>query len=167
MVTEIRINEGVKVPARAMVVIRELMTLCGLESLTITSTDRTPARQAKAMYDNCVKLGPKHELGLYLAPGQAVVRTFMSWAGRGANEHEILAAMEMEILKQGPQRVSNHCAPADYPAIIVDISPNSILPKLFDRLVDLCRRHPDISKVLAPPQDRALHLEILKAPVIS
>jgi hypothetical protein len=116
-------------------VVRDSLRVAGQANATISSTARTPADQARAMFQNLVNAGPDGQLTLddvnhsvdvqkngdgvflgYAAPGDAVIDAFVDEiAGLTpsqilANAASIRAAMETEINAQGPSSVSRHCA---------------------------------------------------------
>lgn len=102
--------------------VKDGLRAAGQPSATISSTARTAADQARAMFNNLVN--PAHTLAqniasqhaLYAAPGDAVINVFaqqtqgMTLAQVNANAAAIQAAMVAEINHQGPQNVSRHCA---------------------------------------------------------
>lgn len=85
-------------------------------------TARSPAEQARVMFENCINPAQPlsrnvaNQLALYSAAGNAVVNVFVAYTqGMDVrqivdNRISILAAMEREILAQGPCNVSMHCA---------------------------------------------------------
>ena len=103
-------------------IIKDGMRVAGQQSATITSTARTPAAQARAMFSNLVN--PAHpvnvnvanQLALYRVPGDAVINVFvaqtqgMTLQQINQNRATIEAAMVQEINNQGPSKVSRHCA---------------------------------------------------------
>ena len=108
-------------------IIKDGLRAAGVTSATITSTARTPADQARAMFNNCLNHGAASQLALYAAPGRAVVQVYinmtanMTRAQIVAAAGAIRAAMEAEINAQGPSNVSHHCAD---PAVrcVVDVA---------------------------------------------
>ena len=103
-------------------VIRDGLRAAGQASATINSTARSPADQARAMFNNLTN--PDHttqqnidtQLGIYAAPGDAVIQVFadqvdgMTPTQITQNAGAIQTAMETEIDDQGPGNVSHHCA---------------------------------------------------------
>jgi peptidoglycan hydrolase-like protein with peptidoglycan-binding domain len=147
-------NQGA-VSAYARGVISDLVIAAGGKSCTINSTARTPEDQARAMYNN---LAAGNEIA-YAAPGAAVTAVFYKSKKAGKTATEIKADMTAEIYKQGPSRVSRHCA--DFNTLcVVDIDTGSISNgKAFVKAVDGDER---VSKFLHPgnSQDPAYHIEI-------
>jgi hypothetical protein len=121
------------VSAAMMDAVKDSLRQAGQANATITSTARTPADQARAMFNNLVN--PAHpvpvnvanQLALYAAPGDAVINVFvaqtqgMTRAQILQNAANIQAAMVQEINNQGPQNVSRHCANPNQVSV-VDVS---------------------------------------------
>lgn len=134
-----------RVSAYSLSIIRMSMVEAGIHSLTITSTARTPQEQVSAMYYNL-----KHKNYCKYAPaGQAVESLYPD-----------KEAMLKEVYRQGPGRVSKHCA--DFNKLnVIDISPSSVSnPRAFHKsLINNVK----ISRVLDPwtkTKDPVFHLEI-------
>ncbi len=151
---EANANQGA-VLAYARGVISDLVAASGGNSCTITSTARTPADQARAMYQN-LSVGTRIA---YAAPGAAVTAVFDRSHAAGRNAAQIQQDMVDEIMRQGPGRVSKHCA--DFNTLcVVDISPGSIQNQSrFIAAVDADSR---VSRFLHPgnSDDPAYHIEI-------
>ncbi len=147
-------NQGA-VSTYARGVISDMVIASGGNSCTINSTARTPEDQARAMYNN---LAAGKEIS-YAAPGAAVTAVFYSSKKAGKNATQIKADMTAEIYRQGPSKVSRHCA--DFNTLcVVDIDTGSIANgKKFVTTVDGESR---VSKFLHPgnSQDPAYHIEI-------
>ena len=134
-----------RVSAYSLSIIRMSMVEAGIHSLTITSTARTPQEQVSAMYYNL-----KHKKYCKYAPaGQAVESLYPD-----------KEAMLKEVYRQGPGRVSKHCA--DFNKLnVIDISPSSVSnPRAFHKsLINNVK----ISRVLDPwtkTKDPVFHIEI-------
>ncbi len=151
---------GVKIAEGASKVLSEILVSSGNSSCLVTSVERTTKDQARVMYANCEQFGGDHQLRLYKKPGQAVVSVFMAMHGSGATKADILAAMEAEITHQGPERVSAHCRGPESPIWVIDIAPSSF--KDSAKFIEEAEKHKRVTKVLKPPQDPAVHLEVLK-----
>lgn len=101
--------------------VKDGLRVAGQPNATITSTARTPADQARAMFNNLanpantIAQNVATQLGIYAAPGDAVVNVFaaqaagMTHAQVNANRAAIEAAMLAEIDAQGCGNVSRHC----------------------------------------------------------
>ena len=129
------------VPESMRDIVRDSMRAAGVANATISSTARTPADQARAMFANLVNpentmaVNIQTLLALYAPPGDAVVNVFASQsAGQTlsqvvANATAIRAAMEAEVIAQGPENVSKHCAdPTKRSTIDVGVTPFSAVP---------------------------------------
>ncbi len=146
-----------------MDILRDGLRAAGQPSGSIASTARTPADQARVMFNNCLNNGAQSQLNTYLPPGQAVIRVYidmtagMTNAEIRANAASIRAAMEAEINRQGPTNVSKHCAdPAT--RCVVDFSYdifNSSNRPLFVASVQ-----PRVSTFLPEPDNHCYHLEL-------
>lgn len=132
----------------------------GLTSCLITSTSRTPADQARAMYNNIVGTSVKRQKNLYAAAGDEVIDVYVVQHAAGKTADQIKAAMEAKIKAVGPSKVSRHCAD---PAIlnVIDIAPSSISNKhAFETAVNTAKAKGKVSHFIKPPLDPAYHLEI-------
>lgn len=142
-------------------VLTEILNAANLTSCLITSTSRTPADQARIMFNNIVKEGVAKQKALYKAPGKAVVDEYVKAKNAGKTGDQIKAAMEAKIRALGPDSVSRHCAD---PAIlnVVDIAPSSLTNKAaFDTATRAALTKGTVSKFLTPANnDPAFHLEI-------
>jgi hypothetical protein len=93
----------------------------------------------------------------YRPPGQAVVRTYQDSVSTGRTADQTISAMQAEIVRQGPSRVSNHIADPST-LNVLDISPRSLQnPAAF---IQQLQNDPRVQRVIAPPQDPAIHVEI-------
>ena len=155
-----RANQAV-VSVHTVSVLTDILRAASLASCQITSTSRTPADQARIMFNNITKHGVAHQLGLYKPPGQSVVREFERAKTAGKDRPGIIAAMEAKIREVGPDKVSRHCAdPAKLN--VVDIAPSSVASaNRFQQAVNAAVQQGKVSKFLTPANnDPAFHLEI-------
>lgn len=132
----------------------------GLASCLITSTSRTPADQARVMYNNIVGTSVKRQKNLYAAAGDDVIDVYVVQHAAGKNADQIKAAMEAKIKAVGPSKVSRHCAdPAKLN--VIDIAPSSITNKhAFETAVHTAEAKGKVSRFITLPLDPAYHLEI-------
>ena len=153
-------NQAV-VSVHTLGVLTEILNTAGIGSCLITSTSRTPADQARIMFNNIVSQGVASQKALYKAPGKAVVDEYVKAKKAGKIGDQIKAAMEAKIRALGPETVSRHCAD---PAIlnVVDISPSSLSNKpAFEKATRAAQTKGSVSKFLTPANnDPAYHLEI-------
>ncbi len=114
-------NAGV-VASTLLDIIKDGLRAAGQPVVSINSTARTPADQARAMFQNLtnsansIQTNIAIQNGIYAAAGEAVIAVFAN-AVVGltrdqiiANQTAIRAAMEAEIIAQDPPEVSKHCA---------------------------------------------------------
>lgn len=145
-------------------IVKDGLRAAGASVGTITSTLRTPADQARAMFNNALNTGAAAQLALYGPAGDAVIQVYiretagMTPAQIRANAGPIRAAMEAEINAQGPENVSRHCGD---PAVrtVVDISYNSFNGNnrgLFRTAVT-----PRVTRILDEPNNNCFHLELV------
>lgn len=127
-------------------VIQDSMISSGEKSVLITSTIRTPEKQAKIMHDNALKYGVQEQYNLYSSYGDSVIDKFPD-----------LSSMTKTIYELGPTNISNHIRnPKNIN--VIDIAPSSVKNKdIFKRSI---QNNPGIYKMILPPKDPAFHLEI-------
>jgi hypothetical protein len=138
-------------------VLRDVMAAANVAKLTISSTRRLPADQARVMFNNLETHGVDAQRLLYKPPGQAVIDVYV--AGKAANKtaDAIKADMTAKVIDVGPVNVSHH---ASDPNIlnVFDIAPSSVSSQsAFEAAATADSR---VSKFLKPPRDPGLHLEI-------
>jgi hypothetical protein len=136
-------------------VLADIMQASNNRSLLITSTQRTPAEQARVMYTNIVNLGVQHQLALYGAGGDAIIQVAANGRRQGLGRDQIIQNMIAEIRRVGPTRVSRHCGDPNV-LNVMDISPGSIQNR--QQFVREIRARG--IRLLLPPADPAYHLEI-------
>lgn len=157
---EVRFSNPAKaafVPGYAISVVQELLRRSGNPRALITSTLRDPVEQARVMYQNCEKKGADSQLALYGAPGRAVVRVYIQAKEQGLGATDTIARMRDEILRLGPYNVSHHAGDPTKLAVL-DIAPSSLSNP--QRFIDAARSEKRVTKVLVPPNDPAIHIEI-------
>jgi len=115
-------------------------------SILITSGTRTPEDQARIMKNNVDIHGMEGQKSLYKASGQQVLDYYPDQK-----------AMTDEIYRLGPSNVSKHCGDPNK-INVLDIAPSSI--KYQNEFKSAILNDSRVSKLLYPPKDPALHLEI-------
>jgi len=136
-------------------VLQEIMRESGNNNVTITSTQRTPAEQARVMYQNIVNHGAASQHRLYGRGGDAVIDVAESGIADGLTPAQIISNMTDEILRIGPTNVSNHTADPNV-LNVVDIDPSTVEhPRAFVQAIESRG-----IRLLQPPTDPAFHLEI-------
>ena len=141
----------------ALKVLEDILQAAGLTSALITSTARTPAEQARVMFNNVVASSVLKQKRLYAAAGDAVIDEYVKAKKAGRTPIEIKAAMEAKIIALGPTKVSHHAADPNV-LCVFDVAPSSIAKKAaFEKAVRADKR---VKKFIVPPLDPAYHLEI-------
>jgi hypothetical protein len=138
-------------------VLTDVLKAAGLPRVTISSTSRLPADQARVMYVNLERQGIDAQRRLYKEPGRKVIEVYRQGKLAGKDAAAIQAAMTTEIVRLGPTTVSRH---ASDPKIlnVFDVAPSSVANRpAFEAAV---RAEPRVSKFLLPPNDPGYHLEI-------
>jgi hypothetical protein len=122
-----RANQSV-VSQKTIDLLKSILKDAGLDSCRITSTSRTLADQARAMYNNIEATSVLRQKKLYGAAGDQVIDVYVVKKAAGKTSEQIKAAMEAKINALGPGNVSRHCAD---PSVlnVVDIAPSSIANK--------------------------------------
>ena len=129
----------------------------GLKSALISSTSRTPADQARIMFNNLEKYGVEHQKRLYGRSGDSVIDVYAKSRAAGKTSDQIKADMETKIKEVGPTNVSRHTGDPNV-LNVFDVAPSSITDKVaFEKAVKADTR---VTKFLTPPQDPGYHLEI-------
>lgn len=153
-------NQNV-VSSKTRDILSAILNAAGCESCFITSTSRTPAEQARVMFDNIMAHGVEAQKALYAAAGDLVIDEFVHAKKSGKSPDAIKAAMEAKILAIGPGKISHHCAD---PAVtnVIDIAPSSVSNKAaFEQAVNDAVKNNIVSKFFTPGGgDPAYHLEI-------
>jgi uncharacterized protein YgiM (DUF1202 family) len=146
--------------AYTLTTLKGILAEAGEKSALITSTIRTPADQARIMYNNIVKYGVAAQKRLYGAGGDAVIDVYVAQKGAGAGEMQIRKAMEEKIVAIGSTRVSRHCSDPEI-LQVVDIAPSSIQSgTAFAAALQAAKAAGKVSKFIPPPTDPAYHIEI-------
>jgi len=163
----VTVPPGVLISSNALRVLKDVLRSAGIGSAMVSSGRRTPADQARIMYNNLVnpKYGVAYNRRMYGSYGDLVIDTFEAGVAARQSPDQIKKAMEAKILAIGPSRVSNHCNP-EYDTF--DVAPSSISdPPAMERAVVAAERAGKIQKHLSPfttPKDPAFHIEIKLAP---
>ena len=138
-------------------VLEEILQTAGLKAAMISSTSRSPADQARVMFNNLERYGVEHQKALYAPAGDRVIDVYaVSKAANKTSDH-IKADMEQKIKEVGPTNVSRH---ASDPKVlnVFDVAPSSISNgRAFEQAVKADKR---VTKFLTPPGDPGYHLEI-------
>jgi len=151
------ILEGNTLPAPAAKVLKEILKAAGLSRARVTSVSRTPAEQARVMYENCVSKGVQFNKNMYAAAGGKVVDVYA--ANKDKPRDTVIALMLARILEIGPAKVSRHISDTHY---TFDVAPSSIPSDKQAAFLAAIKAHKAVSNVIPPPTDPAFHIEIPK-----
>jgi hypothetical protein len=136
----------------------DILRNAGLTAATVSSTSRTPADQARVMFENLERHGVDNQKRLYGAAGDKVIDVYVTGRGAGKTSEAIQVEMERRIMQLGPTSVSRHTAD---PRVlnVFDVAPSSIRDRsAFERAA---RNDSRVAKFLSPADmDPAYHLEI-------
>jgi lysophospholipase L1-like esterase len=138
-------------------VLQDIMRRAGLSRVTISSTSRSPADQARVMFDNLERFGVNHQKALYGPAGDLVIEVYRRAKNAGLAAAVIKERMRVEIVRVGPTRVSRHAAD---PKVlnVFDVAPSSVQNRpAFEQAV---RQDARVSRFITPPTDPGYHLEI-------
>lgn len=152
-------RDACNISAYSRAVLKDRMANAGISQITITSTARTVADQARIMHENIERHGVEHQKALYGSYGDQVIDEYAALVAKGLSRAGIIAGMTAKVNALGPERVSRHAADPRK-LNVVDIAPSSInlaLRKKFEAAVHADQR---VSKFITPPGDPAYHLEI-------
>lgn len=160
MPVEIKFGKNAKkenVTNFSLQVLEDILQAAGLNSALISSTSRTPADQARVMFNNIVATSVAAQKKLYAAAGDSVIDEYVKAKAANKTPIEIKAAMEAKINAIGPTKVSHHAADPNV-LCVFDVAPSSIAKKVaFEKAVKADKR---VSKFITPPLDPGYHLEI-------
>lgn len=160
------------VSSKTIKIIENAATKSLNSSITITSTVRSPLKQAQAMYTN--EVNGKHVR--YKEPGRKVIEIYKNLKNKGESKDFIVKKMEDKIIKLSNegQRVSRHCVSDEvYKKVnTVDISYSIGLTNVSSFIYELVSDnsvlniiHPfsqikKHSKLKYDPDEPAIHVEI-------
>jgi hypothetical protein len=149
--------EGVPLPEPAARILKDILKVAGLAGATVTSGHRTPAEQARVMYENCVSKGAAYNHAMYCTAGDKVVDLFQ--ANHDQPRDAVIQLMTEKILEIGPDSVSMHMSDTHY---TFDVAPSSIPESKHAAFVAAVLANKAVSRLIRPPKDPAFHLEIPK-----
>ena len=141
-------------------VLSEIMRKAGVPGALITSTQRSPQDQARAMFQNLEAKGVASQKALYGPNGDLVIDVFAAGKAAGKTAAQIQADMTKKIIGLGPSNVSHHAAD---PKVlnVFDVAPTSIPAARQAAFKAALRADPRVKKFLEPSDgDPAFHIEI-------
>jgi Transglycosylase SLT domain len=145
-------------------VLNDILAGCGLSSAFISSGQRTPPEQARAMYDNCETQGVASQLNLYGPFGDMIIQVYVAGKKAGKTAAQIQADMTKRIIAVGPTNVSHHAAD---PKIlnVFDVAPSSIPLAKQDAFQKAVLADKRVHTFFSPHQgDPGFHIEIPQPP---
>jgi hypothetical protein len=149
--------EGNALPPAAAGVLKEILKSAGIARAKVTSVSRTPADQARVMYDNCVGKGAQYNKNMYANAGDRVIDVYT--ANKDKARAVVIQLMLDKINEIGPGKVSKHISETHY---TFDVAPSSIPAEKHKAFRAAIEAHKAVSKLIAPPTDPAFHIEIPK-----
>jgi len=153
-------RDQLKVSKYSIEVLTDIMKQARINEITITSTARTPAEQARIMFENLEWFGVDQQKRLYGGYGDQIIDLYSSLKKNNFSDIDIVTKMEEKIIFLGPRKVSRHAGDPDV-LNVIDIAPSSIggvaARKDFEASI---KKESRVSKFLFPPKDPAYHLEI-------
>ncbi len=166
LVTDFRLNYGPNANVSAISpyvegVLKDILRRSGNQSAVISSTKRTPAGQARAMFTNIRNKGVPSQRDLYGPHGDRVIDTYERETAAGSTDEKIMQAMADTIITEGPEKFSKHLG--DYSKLAaVDIRPSTVLHRTALReAVALEMRNGRVQDAIMDLiNDPAFHLEI-------
>ncbi len=148
--------------AHSEAVLKEILKTAGESSAVVTSTTRTPQKQAEVMYYNIVSQGVASQKALYGSYGDQIIDTYVKLTGEKKTAAQIIAGMKAKIDELGPNNVSKHCGDPNVLQAI-DISPGSITnTTAFIKAVNDAIAAGKVRKYIkaGSPGEKAHHVEI-------
>lgn len=149
--------------AVALTVLKDVLKAAGETSATVTSTARTAADQARAMYNNLVGSGKgqgvEAQRKLYGASGRLVIDEFVRLKDEGKTAAEIKQGMTDKITAIGPAKVSRHCADQSK-LTVFDVGPRSIKDHKKFTAAGQAEVGGRVSKFIPYPGDPGFHFEV-------
>ena len=94
-------------------VLTDIMLKSGVSSILITSTARTPADQARIMYENIERYGVAHQKLLYSKYGDQVIDEYSKHKSKKHHKQFIISMMQAKIIALDPSKVSRACPHSD------------------------------------------------------
>ena len=90
--------DGIPLPEPANKILKDILKVAGLPGATVTSAHRTPAEQARVMYENCMSKGAAYNEALYCTAGDRVVEVFA--ANHDQPRDAVIRLMTEKILEK-------------------------------------------------------------------
>jgi hypothetical protein len=159
----ITVESQVVIGPEALAVLKQIMWDAGVVDCTVTSGVRTPADQARIMYENCQLHGLQSQYNLYGPFGDKVLDVYAANVPSAIfAKQDVIQLMVDKILELGPQNVSHHCSIDRW---VWDVGPASIPEEQHTAFLSAAQANPKIVKLLSPytvPKDPAFHFEMMR-----
>ena len=130
----------------------------------ITSTVRTPRKQAQIMYSYIVSEGLQNQYTLYGPNGDKVIDVYVKNKKLNKSKDEIINAMETKIKELGPDNVSRHCGNHSKRNVFdISYNPTKLAnAKSFLQQINLKVKDKSISKFIDEKKRNCYHIEIIQ-----
>jgi len=130
----------------------------------ITSTVRTPRKQAQIMYSYIVSEGLQNQYTLYGPNGDKVIDAYVKNKKLNKSKDEIVNAMEAKIKELGPDNVSRHCGNHSKRNVFdISYNPTKLAnAKSFLQQINLKVKDKSISKFIDEKKRNCYHIEIIQ-----
>ncbi|KAA3614592.1 MAG: hypothetical protein DWQ05_14950 [Calditrichaeota bacterium] len=154
---------GKALPQIAHNVLREILISSKTPSAKVSSISRTPAHQARVMYEYVKRHGAQAGYKLYGPEGDAIIKVFEKAGDR--DRQTIIDLMLKETLVQLPiAHANNRLMHTNSTHYVFDISFRSIPQVNRPTLLAAAKAHPRVFRILGPDEGEkdAFHLEIAK-----
>lgn len=139
-------------------ILEGILKTAKLNSVTITSTARTPADQAGAMFDNLERTGPEAQKKEYGKAGDEIIDLYVAKKKAGKTSPEIKAAMEAKIKEFWEKGQWEGHLSDPMKLNVFDISMDSVCDKeAFEKAV---KELGSKVRLRVEPQNEVYHLEI-------
>ncbi|MDR2917523.1 MAG: hypothetical protein LBV74_22245 [Tannerella sp.] len=102
-------NDNTTVSIKSIDIIKKIADASKNPTVHITSSVRTPRRQAEIMYEQTVSLGIAAQYNLYGSNGDKIIDVYVVKTKEKKTKDEIIQAMEDKINEIGAYEVSKHC----------------------------------------------------------
>lgn len=139
--------------------LKNLLDKYGIPSLTISSTYRSPAQNATAMYNNAVALGVPSQKALYNAGGKAVIDVFALKKSYGYGAADTIKAMTDKINELKWYGAHSRIDP-NY--VCFDVPPSTVTDKAKFLAAFKSVTLGGKQKIIEPGADPVYHIEISK-----
>lgn len=154
--------DGVALDPAPQEVLLEILADAGLPKATVSSYERTTAKQAALMYGICERDGVKKAKRLYSSKSHSILDIYVAHAGEPEAEVVDLMTAEVEAVLErlGPGRKTMmHVASANF---TFDVAPSSLANR--SKFKAALARHPSVVRYFVPGgAERAFHIEVARS----